>query len=87
MVACFLFVLSCGAPATTITGSWKDPNADSYKDFFVTVLSKNKQARQQLEGDISDRLKRQHVKVTRSLDVFEHSEKAETPEEKKAAVE
>jgi hypothetical protein len=87
MVACFIFVTSCGTPATKITGSWKDPNAKSYKDFFVAVLTKNKQARQQLEGDIADRLKRERVKVTRSLDVFQHTEKVETPEERKAAIE
>lgn len=86
-VVCFVLVLSCSTPATKITGSWKDPNATSYKDFFIAVLSKNQQVRQQLEGDIADRLKRAHVNVTRSLEVFPHSEKVETPEEKKAAIE
>lgn len=87
VLICFVVVLSCGTPATKITGSWKDTNAISYKDFFVAVLSKNQQVRQQLEGDIADRLKRQHVKVTRSLEVFKHSEKVETPEERTAAIE
>src|SRR5882762_4710403 len=87
IVACFAFVLSCGTPATKITGSWKDPAATSYKNFFVAVLTKNLQARKQLEGDIADRLKREHVRVTRSLEVFPHSEKVETPEERQAAIE
>ncbi|HEV8515204.1 MAG TPA: hypothetical protein VGQ59_18105 [Cyclobacteriaceae bacterium] len=86
-IICFVFVLSCGTPATKITGSWKDPKAESYKDFFIAVLSKNQQVRQQLEGDIANRLKKTHVKVTRSLEVFPHTEKVETPEEKKAAIE
>jgi len=83
----FIVPLSCSTPATQITGTWKDPAAGSYKDFFVAVLTKNKQARQQLEGDISSRLAREHVKATRSLEVFPHNEKVETPEERKAAVE
>src|SRR5690242_2796655 len=87
LIICFVFVLSCGTPATKITGSWKDPEAGSYKDFFIVVLSKNQQVRQQLEGDIADRLKKAHVKVTRSLEVFPHNEKVDTPEEKKAAIE
>jgi len=87
ILACFVFVFSCGAPATKITGSWKDPNAESYKDYFIAVLSKNQQVRQQLEGDIADRLKRQHVKVTRSLEVFKHTDKVETPEQRTAAIE
>ncbi len=82
------FVLeSCSSTATQITGSWKDPESKSYKDFFVAVLSKNLPARSTLERDISSRLKHEGVKVTQSLDVFSHSEKLETTEEKKAAVE
>src|SRR5579864_6743030 len=75
MLAFFVILFSCGTPATQITGSWKDPAASSYKDFFVAVLVKNQQARQQLEGDIASRLTRAHVKVTRSLEVFPHTEK------------
>lgn len=86
-VLVFFLLFSCSTPATQITGSWKDPAAPSYKDFFVAVLTKNLQARQRLEGDISDRLKREHVKVTKSLQVFAHTEKAETPEERTAAIE
>jgi len=83
----FVFLLSCSAPATQVTGTWKDPAAGSYKDFFVAVLTKNQQARQQLEGDIATRIAHEHVKVTRSLTVFPHNEKVETPEERKVAVE
>ncbi len=87
MQVSFIVLVSCGAPATKITGSWKDPAASSYKNFFVAVLTKNIQARQRLEGDISDRLAREHVKVTKSLEVFAHTEKVETPEERTAAIE
>jgi hypothetical protein len=83
---CFGLLLSCGTPATQITGSWKDPAATNYKDFFVAVLTKNLQARQRLEADISTRLTKEHVKVTRSLEVFPHTEKVETPEERQAAI-
>jgi len=86
-LTCFIILFSCGTPATQITGSWKDPAATSYKNFFVAVLTKNLQARQRLEGDISSRLSHEHVKVTRSLEVFPHSEKVETPEERQAAIE
>jgi len=83
----FIVLISCATPATQITGSWKDPAAPSYKNFFVAVLTKNLQARQRLEGDISDRLAHEHVKVTKSLQVFAHTEKVETEEERKAALE
>ena len=83
----FAFLFSCGTPATQITGSWKDPAATSYKSFFVAVLTKNLKARQRLEADISTRLAKEHVKVTRSLEIFPHNEKVETPEERQAAIE
>lgn len=79
---------SCSSTAATqITGSWRAPEAKTYNDFFVAVLSKNLSARSTLERDISSRLKHEGVKVTQSLDIFSHSDKLETPEEKKAAVE
>lgn len=79
---------SCSSTAATqITGSWRAPEAKDYNDFFVAVLSKNLSARTTLERDISSRLKHEGVRVTQSLDIFSHSEKIETPEEKKAAVE
>jgi hypothetical protein len=82
------FWVSCSSPhATQISGSWKDPGATTYQDFFVVVLSKNLPARTTLESDISSRLRKEGVKVTRSLEVFPHSEKEATAEERKAAVE
>jgi len=84
----FTILESCSSTAIThITATWKDPEAGKYKDFFVAVLSKNKVARSTIEKDISKRLKKEKVQVARSLDFFPHSEKIETPEEKKAAVE
>src|SRR4051812_12628099 len=87
MLACLACVLSCSTPATNITGSWKDPAATSYKSFFVAVLTKNLKARQRLEADIATRIAKEHVKVTRSLEVFPHTEKVETPEVRQAAIE
>lgn len=78
---------SSSATATKVTGSWKDPEAGVYKDIFVAVLSKNKQARATLELDISRRLKKTGSKVTGSLAFFPHTEEVETAEQKKAAVE
>jgi hypothetical protein len=79
---------SCSTTAATkITGSWKDPEAKNYREFFVAVLSKNLPARSTLEQDISRRLKQEGVKVAQSMDLFPHTEKLETAEEKKAAVE
>lgn len=86
VMICFVLLVSC-SPATQITGSWKDPAAKGYKDFFVAVLSKNLPARSTLEKDISSKLDREKVKATQSLSVFSHSEKIETEEERKAAVE
>lgn len=88
LIISFTLLESCSTTASTqITGSWKDPEAKDYKDLFVAVLSKNLTARTTMERDISDRLKHEGVKVAQSLDFFPHTEKLETPEEKKAAVE
>ena len=73
--------------ATNITASWKDPQAKTYKNFFVAALVKNRPARKYIEDDISDNLKQERVKAAKSLDILGHSENVETPEEKKAAVE
>jgi hypothetical protein len=73
--------------ATNITSSWKDPDSGNYKDFFVAVLVKNLDARRMLEDEISTRLKRNGGKARRSLEVFPHTERPETPEERNAAVE
>ncbi len=79
---------SCSSTtATQITASWKDPEATSYQDFFVVVLSKNLPARSTVELDIARRLKKEGVKVEGSLELFPHVEKVATDEEKKAAVE
>lgn len=88
LIICSAVLESCSTTAATqITGSWKDPEAKSYKDFFVAVLSKNLPARSTLEQDISRNLKHEGVKVTQSMDIFPHIEKVESAEEKKAAVE
>jgi hypothetical protein len=81
---------ACSAvkPATNITGSWKDPETTTtYKDFMIVVLSKNLPVRSTFEGDISRKLKAEDVKASKSLDIIPHTEKVETIEDKKAAVE
>lgn len=88
LFVCFSALESCSTTAaTTITGSWKAPEASKYNDFFVVVLSKNLPVRSTLENDISRKLKKEGVKVSQSLSVFSPAEKLETPEEKKVAVE
>ena len=72
---------------TNITSEWKDPQTGSYKDFFVAVLVKNLDARRTLESDIYTRLKRNGAKARPSLEVFPHTERPGTPEERDAAVE
>jgi hypothetical protein len=80
---------SCSAPrpTTSITGSWKDPQAKSYQTFFVVVLNKKLQVRSALEGEVSRSLKKEHVKAAKSMDVLGKEEKIETAEEKKVALE
>jgi hypothetical protein len=82
-------VASCKSarPTTTITGSWKDPEAKTYKTFLVAVLNKKLSVRSTLEGDVSKMLKKEDVQADKSMDVLDKDEKIETDEEKRAAVE
>ncbi len=76
----FVLLESCSATtATKITGSWEDPEAKNYKDYFVAVLNKKLPVRSTLEKDISRRLKKEGVKTTESISIFPHSEEVETP--------
>jgi hypothetical protein len=79
----------CAAPkpTTTITGSWKDPEAKNYQTFFVVVLNKKLQVRSALEGEMARLLKKEGVEAAKSMDVLGKDEKVETTEEKKAALE
>ncbi len=84
----FAVLESCATTtATKITGSWKDPEALYYKDYFVAVLNKKLPVRSTLEKDISRRLKKEGVKTTESMSIFPHSEEVETAEQKQVAVE
>ena len=85
-LACLIILVSC-SPGTTITGSWKDPSASGYKDFFVTVLTHNLGARSVIEHDIATKLRSKDVKVTQSLEIFPSNVKFENEAERKAAVE
>ncbi len=80
---------SCSStkPSTQISGTWKDPEAMNYRNFFVAVLSKNLSVRSTMEDDIARRLKHEKVKAAQSLDIIPHAEKVESEEDKKAAVE
>lgn len=81
------WLLSCSQATTQITGSWKDPGARSYKDFFVIVLSTKPDVRKTLEYDIAYRLKKEGSKTEASLEVFPNAVKPDTPDERAAAVE
>jgi len=72
---------------TVITGSWKDPQEKTYKNFLVAALVKNLPARSSVEGEISRNLTLERVSAAKSYDVLGHSEKLETADEKRAAVE
>jgi hypothetical protein len=89
LIICIATLESCAPEvyATNITASWKDPQAKTYRNFFVAALVKNRPARTSIESNIWENLKRERVKATKSLDILGHSEKVETAEEKKAAVE
>ena len=64
----FVLLESCSATtATKITGSWKDPEAKNYKDYFVAVLNKKLPVRSTLGKDISRRLKKEGLRQRRAL--------------------
>ncbi len=88
LIISFAVLESCSSTtATSITGSWKDPEAKNYTNYFVAVLHKKLPVRSTLEKDISRRLKHEGVKVTESMSIFPYTEDIETAEQKKAAVE
>lgn len=66
-----LFLWSC-APATRITGTWKNPEAEpqSYNKVMVVALSDNVRARQTVETDMQAQLQQRGVESTRSIDEF-----------------
>jgi len=87
LIFCIVVLESCSSTAaTTLTGSWKDPEAAGYNNFMVVALTKKLPVRTMVEEDIARRLKREGVKGSKSLDVIPHTETVETQEDKKAAV-
>ncbi len=90
VVFAVVFCASCSSvsvPTTSITDTWKDSTAANYKNIFVAVLTKNKEARTIMEDDIVKKLRKDGAKATRSLAVFSYKDNVDTPEEKRAAVE
>jgi len=88
IITCIVAWVSCATrtPTTTITGSWKDPEGKSYKDFLVAGLSKNLQARSSFEGDIAKKLKHEGVKAAESWLILGRDQKLDSAEDKKAAL-
>jgi hypothetical protein len=70
-VAGVLFLFSC-APATKITGSWKNPvpTTREYKTIFIATLSNNTIARSTTENDFADALNKYGIKTIKSIDEF-----------------
>ncbi|WP_266203095.1 DUF4136 domain-containing protein [Pontibacter kalidii] len=60
------------APATRMTGSWKNPDTatQKYSKVMVVAISDNVQARQTVETDMQAQLQKRGIDATRSLDMF-----------------
>lgn len=66
-----LALQSCG-PATSISGTWKNPEVKDrkYKNLVVVALTDNILAKQQVEKDLQSSLQRSGLQVSKSLDLF-----------------
>lgn len=64
-------LVGCG-PASTVTGSWKNPDGAGrpYRNVLVAALSDDASARQLVETELVNRLQRQGIQATRSIDLF-----------------
>ena len=73
-------------PTSSITATWRAPEAKSYQDFLVTALTKNLPARSSIEEEISKKLKKEGVKSSKSLDILGRDQKLDSAADKKAAL-
>lgn len=65
-----LFIASCGS-TTAITASYKEPNAKGdYKKVFITALTDNNAAKQNVENRISELLVSRGAATIKSVDVL-----------------
>jgi hypothetical protein len=70
----FVVATTACAPATQITGSWKNPsppkNLMAYKSVMVTSLSQNLEARQTVENDLAAAIAASGVKALKAIESF-----------------
>jgi hypothetical protein len=65
-----LFISSCGS-TTAITASYKEPNLNGdYKKIFITALTDNNAAKQNVENRISELLISRGASTIKSVDVL-----------------
>ena len=66
-----LFLAAC-APATMITGTWKNPQVPpgNYHNILVAALTSRAVAKNTVEGDLVTMLKNYHVTASKSIDLF-----------------
>ena len=70
MLLIVLFISSCGS-TTAITASYKEPNANGdYKKVFITALTDNNAAKQNVENRISELLVSRGASTVKSVDVL-----------------
>lgn len=64
-------LVGCGA-SSRITGSWKSPDAGGarHQKILVAAITSNTGARQTVETDLVNQLRRKGIQATRSIDVF-----------------
>ncbi|RIJ43125.1 hypothetical protein [Pontibacter oryzae] len=70
-VLAIAFLWGC-APATRITGTWKNPEANSktYDKIVVAALTDNIRAREKVETDMQAQLRQHGIDASRSIDMF-----------------
>jgi hypothetical protein len=71
-IFCLAACLNSCAPATEVTGSWKNPeiSAKQVNSILVTALTSRTNARQTVENDLAKALQKKGFKVVKSLDVL-----------------
>lgn len=77
------FLCACGT-TTSITGSWRKPNAtaNGYRNIFVAAMSSNVPAKQAVESGLQAQLQQRGLTVTKSMDVFPPNFSTQTGQQK-----
>lgn len=70
-IACLLFIAGC-SPATEITGTWSDPQAQNinYDNVIVVAMTDRVNIKQSVENAMAEELRAQGVNATTSLEQF-----------------